>query len=52
MECRNIDQGPRFLTVPALRDQTTPWEAYVLIANTRFEGGNPLSYVVRVEEAD
>jgi hypothetical protein len=52
MACRNIDEGPRFLIVPALRDQTTPWEAYVLLSNTRYEGDNPLSYVVSVEEVD
>jgi hypothetical protein len=52
MACRNIDEGPRFLIVPALRDQTMPWEAYVLLSNTRYEGDNPLSYVVSVEEVD
>lgn len=52
MACRNLPEGPRSLTVPALPDQELPWEAYVLVANTRYEGGNPLSYVVSVEEID
>jgi hypothetical protein len=52
MACRNIAEGPRFLTVPAVRDQTTPWEAYVLLSNTRYEGDSPLSYVVSVEVVD
>ncbi len=50
--CRNIADGPRTFDVPPVAEQQPPLKAYVLLANTRYEGSTPVSYTVTVEPWD